>query len=74
MNSKLEVMFLELKDTSEMMVDLAYSSLLYDNVEIALFTTLNFRLSSAVSSVTARSISSPTTVMPYSHRMMSSMS
>ena len=35
MNSKLEVMFLELKDTSEMMVDLAYSSLLYDNVEIA---------------------------------------
>ncbi|MCQ2079876.1 MAG: potassium channel protein [archaeon] len=35
MKSKLEVMFLELKDTSEMMVDLAYSSLLYDNVEIA---------------------------------------
>ncbi|MCQ2085049.1 MAG: potassium channel protein [archaeon] len=35
MKSKLEHMFLELKDTSEMMVDLAYSSLLYDNVEIA---------------------------------------
>ncbi|MEE3478122.1 MAG: TrkA C-terminal domain-containing protein [Methanomethylophilus sp.] len=35
MKSKLESMFLELKDTSEMMVDLAYSSLLYDNVEIA---------------------------------------
>ncbi|MBQ5397061.1 MAG: potassium channel protein, partial [Candidatus Methanomethylophilus sp.] len=35
MKSKLEAMFLELKDTSEMMVDLAYSSLLYDNVEIA---------------------------------------
>ena len=35
MKSKLEAMFLELKDTSEMMVDLAYSSLLYDSVEIA---------------------------------------
>lgn len=35
MKSKLESLFLELKDTSEMMVDLAYSSLLYDNVEIA---------------------------------------
>ena len=35
MKSKLESMFLELKDTSEIMVDLAYSSLLYDNVEIA---------------------------------------
>ncbi len=28
-------MFLEMKDTSELMVDLAYSSLLYDNDEIA---------------------------------------
>ncbi len=28
-------MFLEMKDTSELMVDLAYSSLLYDNEEIA---------------------------------------
>lgn len=35
MKSMLEAMFLELKDTSETMVDLAYSSLLYDNVEIA---------------------------------------
>lgn len=34
MNS-LESMLLELKDTSEFMVDLAYSSLLYSNVEIA---------------------------------------
>ena len=31
----LESMLLELKDTSEIMVDLAYSSLLYDNTEIA---------------------------------------
>ncbi|MCK9323222.1 MAG: TrkA C-terminal domain-containing protein [Candidatus Methanomethylophilaceae archaeon] len=31
----LEVMLLELKDTSEFMVDLAYSSLLYNNMEIA---------------------------------------
>ena len=33
--SHLESMLLELKDTSEIMVDLAYSSLLYDNTEIA---------------------------------------
>jgi len=33
--NKLEEMLLELKDTSEFMVDLAYSSLIYDNVEIA---------------------------------------
>lgn len=31
----LEMMLLELKDTSEFMVDLAYSSLLYNNTEIA---------------------------------------
>ncbi|HPT73764.1 MAG TPA: PhoU domain-containing protein, partial [Methanomassiliicoccaceae archaeon] len=31
----LEDMLLEIKDTSELMVDLAYSSLLYDNQEIA---------------------------------------
>lgn len=35
MKSKLDNMLLELKDTSEMMVDLAYSSLLYNNNEIA---------------------------------------
>lgn len=35
MKTKLDAMLLDLKDTSEMMVDLAYSSLLYDNVEIA---------------------------------------
>ncbi len=33
--NKLEHMLLELKDTSEFMVDLAYSSLLYNNMEIA---------------------------------------
>ena len=33
--NKVETMLLELKDTSEFMVDLAYSSLLYNNVEIA---------------------------------------
>lgn len=33
--NKIESMLLELKDTSEFMVDLAYSSLLYNNVEIA---------------------------------------
>lgn len=33
--NRLEVMLLELKDTSEFMVDLAYSSLLYNNSEIA---------------------------------------
>ncbi|MCQ2070526.1 MAG: potassium channel protein [archaeon] len=35
MKSKLVAMFLELKDTSETMLDLAYSSLLYDSAEIA---------------------------------------
>lgn len=35
MKTRLDDMLLDLKDTSEMMVDLAYSSLLYDNVEIA---------------------------------------
>ena len=33
--NKIETMLLELKDTSEFMVDLAYSSLLYNNSEIA---------------------------------------
>lgn len=33
--SDLDDMFLELKDTSELMVDLAYSALLYNNKEIA---------------------------------------
>lgn len=33
--NKLETMLLELKDKSEFMVDLAYSSLLYNNIEIA---------------------------------------
>jgi uncharacterized protein with PhoU and TrkA domain len=33
--NRLEGMLLELKDTSEFMVDLAYSSLIYDNEEIA---------------------------------------
>ncbi|MCL1978919.1 MAG: potassium channel protein [Methanomassiliicoccaceae archaeon] len=33
--NKVESMLLELKDTSEFMVDLAYSSLIYDNEEIA---------------------------------------
>ena len=33
--NKVESMLLELKDTSEFLVDLAYSSLLYNNVEIA---------------------------------------
>ena len=33
--NRLEQMLLELKDTSEFMVDLAYSSLLYNNMEIA---------------------------------------
>lgn len=35
MMNKIETMLLELKDTSEFMVDLAYSSLLYNNSEIA---------------------------------------
>jgi uncharacterized protein with PhoU and TrkA domain len=35
MKQGLEALFLELKDTSELMVDLAYSALLYDNEEIA---------------------------------------
>lgn len=35
MMSKIASMLTELKDTSEMMIDLAYSSLLYDNEEIA---------------------------------------
>lgn len=35
MKDNIERMLLELKDTSEFMVDLAYSSLLYNNVEIA---------------------------------------
>ena len=35
MMSRLAAMLTELKDTSEMMIDLAYSSLLYDNTEIA---------------------------------------
>ena len=34
-NESLEEMILEIKDTSELMVDLAYSSLLYNNREIA---------------------------------------
>lgn len=33
--NRIELMLLELKDTSEFMVDLAYSSLLYNNSEIA---------------------------------------
>lgn len=33
--NRLETMLLELKDTSEFMVDLAYSSLIYNNAEIA---------------------------------------
>ena len=33
--NKIESMLLELKDTSEFMIDLAYSSLLYNNSEIA---------------------------------------
>ena len=32
---ELDLMLLELKDTSELMIDLAYSSLLYNNREIA---------------------------------------
>ncbi len=35
MTDHLEKLFLELKDTSELMIDLAYSALLYDNEEIA---------------------------------------
>ncbi|NLL94881.1 MAG: potassium channel protein [Thermoplasmatales archaeon] len=35
MMGKIETMLLELKDTSEFMVDLAYTSLLFNNVEIA---------------------------------------
>ncbi len=35
MMNKIEKMLIELKDTSEFMVDLAYSSLLYNNTEIA---------------------------------------
>ncbi len=35
MTKELEEQFLELKDTSELMIDLAYSALLYDNEEIA---------------------------------------
>ncbi len=32
---ELDLMLLELKDTSELMIDLAYSSLLYNNRDIA---------------------------------------
>ncbi|UCE73274.1 MAG: potassium channel protein [Methanomassiliicoccales archaeon] len=35
MKEKIEEQFLKLKDTSELMIDLAYSALLYDNKEIA---------------------------------------
>lgn len=35
MTNEIEKQFLNLKDTSELMVDLAYSALLYDNEEIA---------------------------------------
>jgi uncharacterized protein with PhoU and TrkA domain len=35
MTENIEEQFLELKDTSELMIDLAYSALLYDNEEIA---------------------------------------
>ena len=35
MISRIDQMILELKDTTDLMVDLAYSSLLYNNVEIA---------------------------------------
>jgi uncharacterized protein with PhoU and TrkA domain len=35
MTEEIEDLFLELKDTSELMIDLAYSALLYDNKEIA---------------------------------------
>ena len=35
MNEEIEKQFLKLKDTSELMIDLAYSALLYDNDEIA---------------------------------------
>jgi len=35
MTEEIEELFLELKDTSELMIDLAYSALLYDNEEIA---------------------------------------
>ena len=45
-----------------------------DRVLTADFTTATLRLSSALSSFTARSISSPTTVVPYSQRIISSMS
>ena len=45
-----------------------------DNVEIADRTICTLRASSAFSSFTERIISSPTTVVPYSLRMMSSIS
>lgn len=35
MTENIEALFLELKDTSELMIDLAYSALLYDNEDIA---------------------------------------
>ena len=35
MTEEIQGLFLELKDTSELMIDLAYSALLYDNEEIA---------------------------------------
>lgn len=35
MTDNIEQLFLELKDTSELMIDLAYSALLYDNKDIA---------------------------------------
>jgi len=35
MTEDIEVLFLEIKDTSELMIDLAYSALLYDNEDIA---------------------------------------
>ena len=43
-----------------------------DSVEIADFTTCSFLLSSAFSSFTARIISRPTPVAPYSHNIISS--
>ena len=45
-----------------------------ERVLIADFTTATLRLSSALSSLMARGISSPTTVVPYSQRMISSIS
>jgi len=34
-DERIEQMFVEMKDTSELMIDLAYSSLIYDNTDIA---------------------------------------